>query len=144
MTIDKSGRYWKGSKFDDVAEYLRLLMAESYPVERAVQSSCSCGEPAFRLDYDAEEGGAKRTCARCGAERFIADSADYWEDAKPKRLKCGCGSDTFEIGVGFSMRDEREVRWVVIGARCLRCGTLGSPADWKVDYSPSAHLTSQA
>lgn len=31
----------------------------------------------------------------------------------------------------------REVKWVNIGARCVRDGTLGVYADWKIDYGPT-------
>lgn len=144
MTINKTGRYWKGTDFADLDEYLRALTHDSYPASRVVQSLCDCGSKGFNVDFDGEEGGAQRTCVDCGVSAFIADSEDYWADATPQRLRCACRSTRFEVGVGFSLRDGSEVRWVSVGARCLTCGTLGAPAGWKIDYSPSAHLTSQA
>lgn len=82
----------------------------------------------------------QRGCDACGATAFIADSKEYWEDAEPGEAACPCGSERFETGVAFSIRDDGEVCWVTVGARCMSCGVLGVYADWKIDYSPSDHL----
>ena len=76
MTIDKSGEWWKGTGFDDLAEYIRELTAEGYPAERVVQSVCACGHTAFRLWADEDEGCARRQCVACGAKAFICDSEE--------------------------------------------------------------------
>lgn len=73
-----------------------------------------------------------------------ADFRALWEDAEPRTVRCLCGHGVFEVGVGFSLRADREVRWVTVGERCVRCGVLGSCADWKIDYSPSRHLLDSA
>ena len=44
--------------------------------------------------------------------------------------------DEGEIGVGFTERDGGEVRWITVGRRCARCGVLGSPVEWAIDYVP--------
>ncbi|SPL94568.1 unnamed protein product [[Actinomadura] parvosata subsp. kistnae] len=46
--------------------------------------------------------------------------------------------------MGFALRGDGEVRWVSVGLRCLRDGSLGVYADWKIDYSPTAHLLEPA
>ena len=35
MTIDKSGTWWKGTEFADIAEYLRDVTADGYPADGA-------------------------------------------------------------------------------------------------------------
>lgn len=144
MTIDKSGQWWKGSDFADLAEYLRELTAEGYPADEIVQSICSCGHTLFRLKGDPDEGCVQRTRGACRAQSFIADSGEYWDEAEPVQLSCPCRGRLFEVGVAFSKRADGEVRWITVGHRCARCGVLGSFVDWKIDYGPTAHLLSQA
>jgi hypothetical protein len=140
MAIDTSGKWWRGSSFADLAEYIRILTADSYPATHVVRSICICQNTIFRLTADQEEGCAQRTCTSCRKTAFIGDSADYWADATPRKVRCLCKNTTFEIGVGFALRDQRDVKWITVGQRCIKCGILGSYVDWKVDYSPSTHL----
>jgi len=144
VTIDKSGSWWKGTEFADVAEYLREYTADAYPADEVVQSVCSCGHTVFQVEGDRDEGCARRTCAACGVEAFIGDSDEYWADAEPVKLVCvGCRGLVFEVGVAFSKREDGDVRWITIGERCVRCGILGSFVDWKIDYGPTDHLFSR-
>jgi hypothetical protein len=142
MPIDRSGTWWKGTDFGDLAEYLRELTADGYPADRIVQSICACGHTAFRLLADQDEGCARRQCAACGEVAFICDSAEYWEEAEPEKVRCPRKHDVFDVGVGFSMRADEpdEVKRITVGTRCVNCGTLASPVDWKIDYSPSSQL----
>jgi hypothetical protein len=144
MTIDTSGRWWTGTEFSDVAEYLRALTAAGHPVSEVTQSKCRCGGTVFSLLRDDEEGCAQRVCRACGERAFIADSAEAWDEAQPTVAVCPCGGEHSEIGVGFSMRTDGEIEWVTVGQRCIRCGVLGSSVDWKIDYAPSGHLRTQA
>ena len=146
MPIDTSGECWKGQNFDDLAEYIRQYTEDGYPAERVVQSVCVCGHTAFQLWADEDEGCARRRCIACGAEAFIGDSEEYWDEAEPKQVRCPCKHDLFEIAVGFSLRqgEQDEVKWITVGERCVRCGVLGSAVDWKIDYSPSGHLLTMA
>ena len=42
----------------------------------------------------------------------------------------------YEIGIGISIGQSKDwVRWMSVGLRCAKCGLLGSPVDWKADYS---------
>lgn len=79
----------------------------------------------------------------------MLDSADYADDASPEECACPCGGEEFELAVGFAMAEVadaegspigREVNWVSIGARCVRDGTLGVYADWRIGYAPTDHL----
>jgi hypothetical protein len=80
----------------------------------------------------------------CGTAAFIGDSDEYWGDAEPEPVQCHCGGDAFELAVGFSFRADEEVRWITVGARCVACGALSSPVDWKIDYAPTDHLFERA
>ena len=145
MTIDKSGKLWRGEDFADLADYIRQFRAEGYPVSKVVESVCDhCSGRAFRVLVDDTEGCAQRVCVGCGAAAFIADSAEYWEDADPEECECPCGGDAFAAAVGFALGDDGDVRWISIGLRCQADNTLGVYADWKVNYGPSGHLLSQA
>jgi hypothetical protein len=145
MTLDKSGQLWRGEDFTDLADYIRCFQPEGYPVDQVVESVCAqCSGRTFRVLVDDDEGCAQRTCVGCGAAAFIADSAEYWDEADPCQGECLCGGGEFAVAVGFSLRDDGEVRWISIGLRCLADNTLGVCTDWKIDYGPSRHLISQA
>lgn len=106
-----------------------------------------CQANEFRLEFDDEQGAAKRTCAKCGAEHLICDSDEYWDDASPRKWKCvgRCKSKAVNLCVGFAMLGGNEdVRWLYVAARCLACGTLGCYCDWKIDYGPSPQLLDQS
>jgi hypothetical protein len=141
MAIDTSGKWWKGENIEDVATFLRLLMADSYPVGEVHQSVCSCKNQEFSLKVDRNMGCAQRICIACHQSVFIGDSGENWQEAHPRIVHCPCKNPTFEIGVGFSFRgDQDEIRWITVGTRCTKCGILGSPVDWQIYYGPSMHL----
>jgi hypothetical protein len=140
MSIDDSGEHWIGTEAADIDEYLRAYTADSYPVDRIVHSTCTCGHTAFRMLVDADEGCVQRTCSSCGGSQLICDSAEYWDEAEPEEAVCPCGAEFFEVAVGFSHREDGSVKWITVGQRCVKCGVLGSPVDWKIDYAPTHHL----
>jgi hypothetical protein len=137
MSINRRGKWWKGTEFADVAEYLRELQPGGYAVDEVRQSVCACGGRQFRILVDREDELAKRICVECAAEQFIADSGDFWAEADPEPVRCSCRKNIFEIGVGFAFGGRDWVRWMSVGLRCTKCGILGSPFDWKADYDKS-------
>jgi hypothetical protein len=147
MAIDKRGKYWKGTDFSDVVEYAGAYTEDDYPADTVRQCVCACGGTVFQLQGDAEEGCVRRICVECRAIAFIADSEEAWKDARPRQCACPCKGNQFEVGVAFSLRPEGEgqgeVRWITVCERCVKCGTLGAFADWKIDYAPSRHLLDQ-
>jgi hypothetical protein len=145
MTIDKSGNWWKGTSPQDIAAYLEQLFAESYPIHEHRLSVCECGSEVFSLHWIPGEDAVRRTCAKCGEKTFVCDSEESWE-GKPRKYKCvECKSEKANLGVAFSLYDDMsDIRWIYVGYRCENCGVLGSFADWKVGYSPSLNLLSQA
>jgi hypothetical protein len=147
VTLDKSGKLWRGENFDDLAELIRDHQAGGYPVDTVTESICArCDGRAFRVLVDDLQGFAERMCVACETTAFLADSADYKDDDEfdPGECECPCGGGEFAVAVGFSLLDDGEVRWVSVGLRCLTDGTLGVYTDWKIDYTPSRHLLGQA
>jgi hypothetical protein len=141
VAIDENGDAVRGEDAADLAEYLRDCEAGGYRVGRVVRAVCSgCGGAVFRLRADADEGCAERTCAECDKAALMLDSEDYWDGAAPDAVRCRCGGDLFEVAAAFSLRANGDVRWVSVGTRCIGDGHLDCPADWKIDYSPSADL----
>ena len=142
MSIDKSGKYWKGKTLDDLKQYI-IGFAE-YKPELIKQSVCECSNKIFNITHEPDEGFVKIKCSQCGKEKYIADCAEIEDEIDPEKLTCQCKSEDFEVCVGFSFIKEDEenidIKWITVGARCIECGMLGSPADWKIDYSPSLHL----
>jgi hypothetical protein len=143
MTIDTSGRWWVGTEYADVVDYVRALTAPGYPATAVRQARCSCGHVVFGLRADPDQGCAERTCRACGAKAFIAGSADVAPEARLRVVKCPCRGKDFELGVGFAFRPEGEIRWITVGQRCTSCGILASYVDWGVDYAPSRQLLEQ-
>jgi hypothetical protein len=149
VAIRKLRKWWKGTEVADLDNFLRTFTAKGYPVDRFVHPTCSCGNAAFRLIAGAD--CAQRVCASCGAESFVCDSGEYWDHADPDECACPCGGEVFELAVGFSHVDAitpegepfRTIKWVTVGARCVKCGILGVYADWKIDYEPCDHLYRQ-
>ncbi|MFV2174570.1 hypothetical protein ACFHW2_16980 [Actinomadura sp. LOL_016] len=108
-----------------------------------VGSVCgACGGRVFRVLVDEVEGAVERRCAGCADRAFVADSAEFWDDADPGAAGCPCGGEEFEVAVAFSRAADDSVRWVTVGLRCERDGVTGIWADWKIDYSPTDHLPS--
>lgn len=133
MTIDTSGEWWTGTECADIESYLRELEPGGYPVDRVIQAKCPCGATHFTLLVDADNELAKTTCVRCGRDAFVADSGEHWDEAAPTSRACRCDHSECEVGLGLCIRESTWVRWMSLGVRCLHCGVLGSPLDWKSD-----------
>lgn len=137
--ISKSKDCWKGSGAEDIDEYLKQYSQDPrLDVKSAVCGSC--GGSSFVVECDADECAIRLKCTRCGKRKFLADSEEYWEDADPETVQCPiCGGSAYNVSSGFS-RDDDRIRWIYIGIRCIKCGALGSPLDWSIDYEPDGDL----
>jgi hypothetical protein len=145
MPIDDSGKWWKGSDAEDIKGFLAAYSADSYKTHDFRLSRCSCGSTAFNLEASDDDGVAKRKCTKCKADHFILDSEEFWEDAEPEKWKCiECKGKETNVGVGFSLYEDGEIKWVYIGCRCTKCHILGCFAGWKIGYSPSRQLLEKA
>jgi hypothetical protein len=142
MAIDRSGTLWKGSNATDLDEYLGVYTEDADPVGVSVHASCQrCGSDEFKVRVDPDEGCAERVCTECAERAFMLDSEECVEDATLEAAGCPCGGESFNVAVGFALReDPSDVKWIYLGLRCVRDGVLGCFADWKIDYSPSASL----
>jgi len=148
MTVDKSGEYWVGTDANDIKEFLIAFTEDGYPIKEFRLAKCDCGSDVFILEADFDQGTARRTCAKCKKQHLMCDSAEYWDESEPEEWSCACNSNTTNIGVGFALRphepdEEPDVKWIYVGCRCSKCGTLGCFADWKINYGPSLHLLGQ-
>jgi hypothetical protein len=136
LATDRGPRLFAAGAY--VGEVLRRALGGEW---QPVHSQCGdCGKERFTLRVDAEEGCAQRTCTSCGSWTLMLDSKDTVDDAALGDVWCACGKDVFEVGVGYSPRDDGNVRWVYLGIRCVADDVLGSCADWSIDYTPSEHL----
>ena len=145
MTIKKAGKFWRGDNLGDLATYIQKHQAGGYAVQHVKEVTCrQCQQGTFRVLVDDDEGCALTICLNCQAETPIADSGEYLEDAELGECACPCEGETFAVAVGFAMTADDEVRWISVGLRCLTDGTLGVYSDWKVDYTPTAHLLANA
>ncbi len=138
--ITKYKEYWKGSEADDITEYLKQYSGN--PRLDVKDISCrSCDGDVFIINCDADECAIQVKCTRCGKAKFIADSAEYWDDAQPETVTCPiCGGSAYNAKIGFERADSGRIKWIYIGIRCAKCGALGSPLDWSIDYDPDEEL----
>src|SRR5262245_18004912 len=157
MVIRKLMTGWKGTEPSDIEEYLRALTAEGYPTDRFVHPACACGGTTLDLLAWNEDPEAtylsypKRVCVACGAERLICHAREKWmKEVEWETIACRCRKKEFDVAVGFSHRgaDAGElagvVRWITVGTRCVACGLLSAPLDWKVGLARTKHLYRQA
>jgi hypothetical protein len=146
MTIDTSGKWWVGHEPGDIEPYLKEFKPEGYEIHAFRPGQCACGCLAFELEYDVDEGVARRSCVQCNEAQFICDSEVYWTDTQPKRHECvECRSRACNYGVGFSLfaDSSSDVRWASIGVRCAHCGVLGCVVDWKLSGETLDELISR-
>lgn len=114
-------------------------------IDKTVLARCNqCGAIGFSFKIDAEEGAIETRCARCGKKRLILDSEEYWDDCEPKNTKCPeCNKNKFNISIGFvymETGDVKHVKWVYVGARCVKCGAMTVFGDWEINYSPTIDM----
>jgi hypothetical protein len=140
MSIDKSGTWWVGSAPEDLDEYLHAYSEDGHAISAFRLARCVCGSLEFTVEFDGDEGAARRTCTACHASHFMCESGEVWDDAEPEGWECTeCATRRANVGGGFATRGA-DVRWVFVGVRCVGCGVLGCVAEWKVSHAPSANL----
>lgn len=135
--IDKTGKFRTSDRAEDINEYLKAFADSSALDVKPI----ICGCDTFTIKCDRDEIAIGVKCESCGAEKPIADSVEYWDDADPEDLECPlCQSRVYNTRVGFRRRKNGSVRWVYIGVRCTQCKALGSPLDRKIDYEPTDEM----
>ena len=146
MSIDKSGKWWKGSSPEDIREFLEAYASKGYEINEFRLAKCACGCDRFRLEADDNSGVARRHCAECESLHYICDSEQFWDEADATEWKClVCESELTNIGVGFSMYpdDPTAIKWLYVGVRCASCHVLGCYAGWKVAEGGVLHFLDQ-
>ena len=139
--IDRTPKYWTGDQPDDIAEWLREYTENPELEVKPVVCRCCGRDDAFSLRVDAEEGAMQVTCTACKTKKRLLDSDEIWADCSPRSVRCRvCKERTNNVQVGFERREDGDVKWVYIGNRCTNCGTLGSYADWSIDYGPTDEM----
>lgn len=144
MAIENTEGICKGENIYDLMEYTKLYTEKTgNPSNILIEPKCDCSNNHFYIEVIQGISAIKRRCSKCGQEAFIADSEKHWPNYRPETVKCSCNNKEFELVVAFSMRTSifyKEVKWITVGQRCVKCGILGSSVGWKIDYSPSGHL----
>ncbi|MET7420424.1 hypothetical protein [Dactylosporangium sp. NPDC005555] len=133
-----------GASFEDLVAFFRRPVPGGFPVDVVRECVCrSCDGRRFEVRVMDTAQAARRTCLECRRHELIADSVEYWDDDEEVQVRCAClcGEEEFAGAVGFSLREESDdVRWIVVGLRCLSCGRLGVYEAWKIDWGPSNYL----
>jgi hypothetical protein len=142
MSIDTSGKWWRGNNIEDIKDYLIAYSESAYPVQKVAISKCNkCGCEEFLVEFDWDEGVSRVICKSCETIKYLADSQENWNDIKPRKYKCvECKSTHANVGIGYAYRENGDIKWVYIGVRCSKCGILGSVTDWKIDFSPTKEI----
>jgi hypothetical protein len=135
MTLQKKGKYWYGSTAEDTkTELVKYSKLNGYTATKFSESVCTCGNRAFKLETDEDEGTAKRICTACEALHLMGDSAEYASSANFENHVCVCNSEMFQLLSGVALYDEsNDVRWYYIGCLCTKCSLVGVFADWKCE-----------
>jgi hypothetical protein len=138
VVISEAGGWPMGETLQDLTEYAMAEGAVGYDVHQVRLCRCAaCGGQVFGVHGDLEEHAAKRVCRGCGAEHFIADSGQYWDDTRSGIMVCECDGDgdeeDFNVAVGYSLyADGDGIRAIAITSRCVACGRLGYWDDWMI------------
>jgi hypothetical protein len=148
VAIDTSGRWWTGSRPQDIASYLEEYtgLHEAYPATAFRLIRCPCRSLEFRVARALAV--TRRVCAGCRRTKFICRSRADWEEARREEriapYRCaGCGSTKANITVGFAAYDDPKVdavKWYYVGLRCPRCGVLCCFNDGKAGWGPARRV----
>jgi hypothetical protein len=138
VVIKRLDKWSTGDDLADLAEYATAQGAEGYEAHEVRLSRCAtCGGQVFGVHGDLSEHAAKRICRGCGAEHFIVDSGEYWDEDAAGIMVCECSDETegedFNVAVAYSLYADRAgIRAIAITSRCTACGQLGYWDDWMI------------
>ncbi|MFC4068396.1 hypothetical protein [Actinoplanes subglobosus] len=116
-----------GETIQDLIGYAREQGAAGYDVDEVRVCECrDCGGRVFGMWGDLTRQAIQRSCRGCGRTHFIAGSGDHFEEDSAALMGCDCGSDDFNLAVGFALDDSRDtIRALAVTSRCVACGRLG-------------------
>jgi hypothetical protein len=103
-----------------------------------------CQRAEFELRIVRDESVAAARCVNCSRHYLLLDSEDYWFDViqkgYPRATRCSCKSESFQVSVSYSFRDDGDVNYIEVRSTCAACGKSRRQLDFKIDYSPTSHL----
>ena len=137
----KNEEYLRGSRADDIIWYINDYSEDL--IDKTELVSCkNCRLDNFSVTIGDAEGTIEVECTYCKEKRFLIDGKEYPADyCETVKVKCPeCNSTEFNVGVGFGHRNDNDMKWAYIGARCTNCGLLGCPVDCGVNDSPPDEL----
>lgn len=106
-------------------------------VTHIVEPECpTCGPTTFWMQCSEEDGVANRTCTSCKTSEYIGDSEQHWDEADTGDATCPCKKKVFRLALGYCADNDNDVTWMIVGAQCIACKTVGVYADWSVDHEP--------
>jgi RNase P subunit RPR2 len=143
--MSNSSKFRHGENAEDISKYL-IEFTEHRANETKIVKCKKCTADSFTFEFDEAEGAIEVTCDKCGEKWLLLDSDEFWEDCEDiAQAQCPeCECENFNVGVAFERRDDGDVKWVYVGARCTGCGLIGLFVDWKIDYSPTDDLVLNA
>ncbi|GIE78897.1 hypothetical protein Aph02nite_48470 [Actinoplanes philippinensis] len=130
------------TSIEDLIGYAREQGAAGYDIDEVRLCACAgCGGRVFGLRGDLARRAARRDCRGCAGTHVIAAGAGHFPDDEVTLLGCDCGSDDFNLAVGFALGERRDtVRALAVTSRCVECGRLGFWDDWLVPDAGTALL----
>lgn len=132
MTLRSVAGVRKAEDATDLREWLRGL--EGCPTVHRTMAAI-CANPVhgddlatwFYVEADRAEGVARRRCLACGTTAGLLDSESRW--TYPPTWSCpNCRQSIAEVAFGLHLEDGA-VTWVVMGLRCVECGSLDGGTD---------------
>ena len=120
----------------DVSLFLKKYTREGYPADTVKPVVCpQCGGDVFEAFYANDCGDVK--CCKCGHQRFLLDSKEYW-DGKRIQFSCPkCGNLKVRLWIGLVHRDTGDIKWLYVVFRCPSCSMLDSMMEWEINYGPT-------
>jgi hypothetical protein len=142
MVLRMVGGVRTGEDTEDLRAFLTRLEGSPAVHETVLLACGNHGDERPTWTYveaDAAEGVARRRCLQCATNVWVLDSESRW--TFPHVWSCQtCGQSIAEVAAGLSMPEGDEVRWLVLGARCVDCGRIDGLTDLVLPGTPLAEV----
>jgi hypothetical protein len=139
VTLRTAHGHHKAETVEDLKSWMRDLSG-CPSVDRVVSARCQRPvhgeEPGtwFYVEADAREGLARLRCIGCADMKPVLDSAERW--TYPAMWSCtDCSQSIADVAYGVHA-DDGVVTWLVVGARCVECGSVSGLTDFVVAGAP--------
>lgn len=103
-----------------------------------------CTGRDFELRFLRDEAVGAARCLKCSADYLLLDSKDYWFDViqkgYPRLVRCACKSQSFQLRIDYSVRDDGDINYIEVRSICSACGKTRRQLGFKVDYGGTDHL----